>query len=134
MGEAFMAYHPDPLIRDYDDRGMMKWMGFYLSEHTTEMEKEALLRNKVWARKESMNEIQIGTILNEAFQNHQIVTIQLSELNVEGSAFEDIIGSIEGFDENTLYVLNLEDGIQLVPIDSINHIEITEQSKWSCIL
>ncbi|MEE9754809.1 hypothetical protein VL763_14845 [Listeria seeligeri] len=27
MGESFMSYHPDPLIRDYDDRGMAKWMG-----------------------------------------------------------------------------------------------------------
>lgn len=40
MGESFMSYHPDPLIRDYDDRGMAKWMGFYLSEHTAEMDIE----------------------------------------------------------------------------------------------
>ena len=38
MGEPFMSYHSDPLIRDYDDRRMAKWMGFYLSEHTAEME------------------------------------------------------------------------------------------------
>lgn len=133
MGEAFMAYHSDPLIRDYDDRGMIKWMGFYLSEHTAEMEKEAIVRNKVWVRKESMSDIEIGNTLNKAFQDSQAVTIQLSELDGEGSAFEDIVGSIEGFDENTLYISNLENGIQLVPMDSINHIEITEQSKWSCL-
>lgn len=43
MGEAFMAYHTDPFVRNYDDRGMAKWMGFYLSEHTSEMEKTTLL-------------------------------------------------------------------------------------------
>lgn len=28
---------------DYYDRGMMKWAGFYLSDHTTELKKEQTL-------------------------------------------------------------------------------------------
>lgn len=31
------TYHPSKAIREYQDRGMMKWQGFYLSEHTTAM-------------------------------------------------------------------------------------------------
>ncbi|MBR6894962.1 conserved hypothetical protein [Lactococcus piscium] len=27
-------------IRNYHDRSMMKWQGFFLSEHTTEMKKD----------------------------------------------------------------------------------------------
>ena len=27
-------------IRQYQDRGMMKWQGFFLSEHTTEIKKD----------------------------------------------------------------------------------------------
>ena len=29
------SYLPFQAARDYQDRGMMKWMGFFLSEHTT---------------------------------------------------------------------------------------------------
>lgn len=133
MGEAFMTYHPDPYVRGYDDRGMAKWMGFYLSEHTSEMEKDNTVRNKVWHRKESMSDFEIGAILDTAFKNHSQVVIQTAELNDEGSAFEDVVGVVEGHNGNTLYVSNDDLGVQLIAIDSINNVQIEEQEKWSCI-
>lgn len=33
------SYLPYQSARDYQDRGMAKWMGFYLSEHTTALSK-----------------------------------------------------------------------------------------------
>lgn len=33
------SYHSSKEIREYQDRGMMKWQGFYLSEHTSAMKK-----------------------------------------------------------------------------------------------
>lgn len=133
MGEAFMSYHPDPYVRGYDDRGMAKWMGFYLSEHTTEMEKDNTMRNKVWFRKEQMTEFEIGEILENAFKNHSQVIIQTAELNNEGTAFEDILGVVEGFNGNTLYISDVDTGIKFVSIDSINNIQLAMESKWSCI-
>ncbi|MGT2801979.1 hypothetical protein SAMN02910293_01335 [Streptococcus henryi] len=38
------TYLPYQSARDYRDRGMMKWMGFYLSEHTTSLTED---RNKI---------------------------------------------------------------------------------------
>lgn len=133
MGEAFMAYHPDPYVRGYDDRGMAKWMGFYLSEHTSEMEKDNTVRTKVWLRKEPMSDYEIGEVLDVAFKTHSKVIIQTAELNDEGTAFEDIIGVVEGHDGNTLYVSDVDFGVQLVAIDSINNIKIADCMKWSCI-
>lgn len=133
MGEAFMAYHPDPYVRGYDDRGMAKWMGFYLSEHTSEMEKDNAVRNKVWLRKEPMSDYEIGEVLDVAFKTHSQVIIQTAELNDEGTAFEDILGVVEGHDGNTLYVSDVDFGVQLVAIDSINNIQIANRMKWSCI-
>lgn len=133
MGEAFMAYHPDPYVRGYDDRGMAKWMGFYLSEHTSEMEKDNTARTKVWLRKEPMSDYEIGEVLDVAFKTHSQVIIQTAELNDEGTAFEDIIGVVEGHDGNTLYVSGVDFGVQLVAIDSINNIRIADRMKWSCI-
>lgn len=133
MGEAFMSYHSDPLIRDYDDRGMVKWMGFYLSEHTSEMEKDNTVRTKIWYRKEPMTDFEIGEVLEAAYKDHSAVIIQTAELNGEGTAFEDITGVVEGYNGNTLYVSDAEIGVQLVAIDSINNIQIANQTKWSNI-
>lgn len=131
MGEAFMAYHPDPFVRNYDDRGMAKWMGFYLSEHTSEMEKDNTVRNTVYYRREKMSETEISNILDTAYRYHYSVIIQMNTLNTEGYAFEDVTGVVEGFNENKLYLSNVETGVQIVSIDSINHIAFSTQEKWS---
>lgn len=34
------SYLPFQSAREYQDRGMMKWMGFFLSEHTTSLDEE----------------------------------------------------------------------------------------------
>ena len=34
------SYLPFQSARDHQDRGMMKWMGFFLSEHTTLLDEE----------------------------------------------------------------------------------------------
>ena len=133
MGEVFMTYHPDPLIRNYDDRGMAKWIGFYLSEHTSEMEKDKGARNKVWDRKEPMTELEIGEVIDKAYGKHSTVIIQTSELDLEGYAFEDIIGSIEAIQDNNLYVQSAEYGLRLISIDSINNIQFDQQLKLSAI-
>ncbi|WP_438732339.1 hypothetical protein [Enterococcus sp. AZ128] len=130
MGEAFMAYHPDPFVRNYDDRGMAKWMGFYLSEHTSEMEKDNTIRNTIYYRREKMSEIEISRILDTAYRYRYSVIIQLSELNSEGFAFEDVTGVVEGYNGNKLY-LSVETGIQIVSIDSINNISLSSSEKWS---
>ena len=36
------SYLPFQAARDYQDRGMMKWMGFFLSEHNTSLEDDRL--------------------------------------------------------------------------------------------
>lgn len=38
------SYLPFQAARDYQDRGMMKWMGFFLSEHTTSLDND---RNRI---------------------------------------------------------------------------------------
>lgn len=131
MGEAFMAYHPDPFVRNYDDRGMAKWMGFYLSEHTSEMEKDNTIRNTIYYRREKMSEIEISSILDTAYRYRYSVIIQLDALNTEGFAFEDVTGVVEGFNGNKLYLSDVETGIQIVSINSINHIALSTTEKWS---
>lgn len=134
MGEAFMSYHPDPIVREYEDRGMAKWMGFYLSEHTAEMEKDTSNRNTIWQIREAMAPEEIFTLLNEAFKNKKIVNIQLAELDEEGKAYRDRIGRIEGYQGNNLYLQDENGNLEMIPMDSISNVFIVETNKWSQIL
>lgn len=41
MTQVDRQYSQFEEVRNYQDRGMMKWTGFFLSEHTSEMKKES---------------------------------------------------------------------------------------------
>jgi hypothetical protein len=47
----------------YQDRGMMKWIGFYLSDHTAVLNKESKVRNHINIEKEQMSLEEIGETL-----------------------------------------------------------------------
>ncbi|WP_265456766.1 hypothetical protein [Enterococcus sp. HY326] len=131
MGEAFMSYHQDPWIREYQDRGMAKWLGFYLSEHTAEMGKEKQTRETTWQHQQQMTDLEISEVLETAFFDHQLVTLQLSTLDEQGQAFPDLTGTIEGMDETTIFLGSLEGDVQFVQHDSIYHASLISNLKWS---
>ncbi|MDT2643398.1 hypothetical protein P7D52_11440 [Enterococcus dongliensis] len=126
-----MSYHPDPLIRDYEDRGMAKWMGFYLSEHTAEIQAEKKERATLWFRKPKMSEESIAEILEKSYSTRVYVEIQLNELNPEGFAYADIVGIVEGFKDTCIFVSHPTTGLQFIRDNSINHIRVLHSTKWS---
>lgn len=131
MGEPFMSYHPDPYVRNYDDRKMAKWLGFYLSEHTAEMNKEKNQRHEVWQRREPMSEETVGKILNQAYTNQQQVRLQLAYLNAEGQPEADLIGLIAGMDQQTIYLVEEMDRFQAILLEQIQYVELVTKIKWS---
>ncbi|GFH41244.1 hypothetical protein [Pseudolactococcus insecticola] len=40
MADIDRTYSKFQEVREYHDRGMLKWQGFYLSEHTAAMEED----------------------------------------------------------------------------------------------
>lgn len=133
MSEAFMHYHPDPLIRDYQDRGMMKWLGFYLSEHTAEMEKDARQKQTILPRKAPMTEGEIGSILETAFIQQRPVSIQLAFLDEEGQTAADLVGLILGFEDHELFLADTNGEIHLLASHEIHHISLLNPTKWSVV-
>jgi hypothetical protein len=133
MGEQFMHYHPNRLVREYNDRGMAKWLGFYLSEHTAEMKKDTSTRDAKFTRnlKEKMSTTAIDTCLTTAFQTNRVVTIQLAELDLSGLPLADIRGVVTGFNENNLYLSTQTDTLQMIPIEEIHHVVLEPVKKWS---
>lgn len=112
----------------YQDRGTIKWMGMYLSEHTASLQAEKKKLLKVVPVKHRMSSEDIEKVIDTAILRSSLVAIQIEAVDDDGNYSEDIIGELEGYDELGFWV----DG-QLVEYDSIRNIQEYAQLKWSFI-
>ena len=110
---------------DYNDRGRLKWAGFYLSDHTEEIDADNEQRANHNLAKEQMTTEEIAEVLNAAVIKNRSVSIQKEERNAEGYYPEDIVSKILGSDELGIYV-----GKNKVHYDEIRHIEFYQDNKW----
>lgn len=102
----------------YQDRGMLKWQGFYLSDHTAAIKKENA-RTPV-ELKRLMSDNEIRDCLQDAWQNKIKLCIQLNEVNQNKTVMETQ-GYVKGFVEDQIYLLSDSDCI-LVKIESIRNL------------
>ena len=66
----------------YQDRGMKKWAGFFLSDHTAMINKET--RQKSVPDRAEMSREECGKVLGAAFGNQRPVAVQLKEVDENG--------------------------------------------------
>lgn len=118
----------DPYFKQYEDRGMKKWQGFFLSEHTANIAKESERVNRIVPQKRKMTSVEIGQICEFAFNNQRQVTVQLEIRDAEGKYFDDTIGFINGYDE-----LGYMIGDTKVHYDEIRNVELFDFHKWSSL-
>lgn len=86
--------------RDYQDRGMVKWGGFALSDHTEDVNKYTAQRAQRMqqARMPEMSSQAMLPILEHAFANHELVQIQqASKQDQQIPAL--ITGFVQGYTE-----------------------------------
>jgi hypothetical protein len=114
------------ILNKYQDRKLLKWMGFYLSEHTSTIEKEKTERSFVWSQKPQMTTEEIRSLLEQARLTGRTVIVQLEEMNQEGLYPPDVSGPILGYDELGIFI-----GNQKVHYDEIRHVAIDQFKKWS---
>lgn len=112
----------DDFFKNYHDRGMKKWAGFFLSDHTVQINKSNIARNTVYHKKPEMSQYEISKVLLKAFSNHNSVEIQLKNLDEDGKLSADIKGFVEGYDVQTKIIVS---GYP-ISLDSINNIKIQE--------
>lgn len=86
-------YLPYKSARNYVDRGMAKWMGFFISEHTS-----ALLQmgNEIDFSKQ-MDREEIHIILGQVYLNHLEIILYTNE------SHEPFIGKIVDIENWTIY-------------------------------
>lgn len=110
---------------DYIDRGMIKWQGFYLSDHTSALNAEHETNYKVLQREilPQMTVKEITEVINKAIVKDKTVKIQTNKCD-SNSIFEaPIVGKIKGYIENDLYIDDYT-----VEISVIRHVSITNKN------
>lgn len=114
----------EDFFKNYQDRGMKKWAGFYLSDHTAKINKDNALQNQFRHKKRTMSVDEIGEVLFNAFSNHYCVKLQLKERENSGQVKKDIAGFVEGYQENVIFISG-----QKVELDNINHISLLKSDS-----
>lgn len=110
----------------YNDRKMLKWQGFFLSEHN-----EALVSS---SEKGSIGEQQsldgISKRLESSWLNKIPVNIQ-QNIMMNGSYQSPMSGIVMGYHATVVYLLDEEtNGYCGVPLAEIRHVTMTTEKKW----
>lgn len=111
----------------YDDRKMIKWMGFFLSEHNEQLSAEKKKMVTIEAKEEQSIE-EITKILKTMWEKRLVCSIQLNFID-NGSYYPDIVGTIEGFTDE-LIIVETEEGIRSFSESAIRNVQENERIKW----
>lgn len=112
----------------YDDRGMVKWMGWLLSDHSAYLETAADAARRAPV-KPQLTLATINERLQVAWQAVNVVEIQRNVLR--NAHFEPLLrGLIVGFNAGQLY-LQADDGqIQAIATTQIRWVALAPVEKW----
>ena len=111
------SYLPYQSAREFQDRGMAKWAGFFLSEHTTALQTKEINRSQLYVLPLS-EQIQL---LEQAFQQQTPVSIT----TLESNQFATYTGSIHTLSASEV-LLKSEDHYHRFILTSIIFIESEE--------
>lgn len=110
----------------YPDRKMLKWQGFFLSEHQEAFSDEQNEQHFPELGEQSPEEI--GEILEIAWKTKQTVLVQCKERTIDGE-LTSILATVEGFSENVVFLLE-KARIHTVMIDQLQAVELIEETRW----
>ena len=108
--EDYRQVAKDYFEKYYVDRGMVKWNGYYLSDHTESAGKhsaeEAHKRNQVAMPEMTLEEV--TAIIFKAYAQNIEIRIQERRKSKEGFNSGIVTGKVKGFDESLIYIGNYE--------------------------
>lgn len=114
----------DKFLRDFKDRGMVRWFGFYLSDHTAAIHQRKKEEDELFSHHnhEQMNLSEMTNTISQALIHQQKILVERDLTEVKNHEFVDtppIIGYIEGWTELGLVIDQQE-----IPYDEIKYVEI----------
>ena len=117
-----------PEIYGYKDRGILKWQGMMLSDHTDAM-KNMKDEFEIIEAKEEMSEEEISQVLHEAYTMDFPIAIQANVIR-NGSYYKDVECKITGYGNGRIS-LNVIDGRKTsCTIEQIRNVEYLSPLDW----
>lgn len=115
------SYLPFQAARDYQDRGMMKWMGFFLSEHTTSLDDD---RNRIDMTSD-LTDMEKLVLIGQLYASQLQGRFVMKGKNVRNTYFGRVIKI-----SSKEITIKTADKYQLLQIKDILSINITEETDF----
>lgn len=114
----------------YKDRGILKWQGLILSDHTDALKREKLNERLSEVKpKEEMTEEDISKFLFNAYKAYYPIVVQANVIN-NGNYYRDLECKVLGYDDNQIYLL-LKDGRTVnCALEQIRNVEYMNSLDW----
>lgn len=112
------SYLPFQSARDYQDPGMQKWMGFFLSEHTTSLSAE---KNRVDLSTD-LNPVEKLLLLSQLYVGRLKGSFVVKENNRKST----IIGEVRELSPQEISV-RTDEGYRLIRVDDILTIQLCQE-------
>ena len=112
------SYLPFQSARDYQDPGMQKWMGFFLSEHTSSLDAE---KNRVDLSTD-LNPVEKLLLLSQLYINRLKGSFVVKENNRKST----IIGEVRELSPQEVSV-KTDEGYRLLRVDDILAIQLCQE-------
>ncbi|MDV0432026.1 hypothetical protein RXV91_14225 [Lactiplantibacillus sp. DA1] len=109
---------------DYHNRGMVKWQGFYLSDHTAALDKLKTKNAISYPAKNPQSLSEISSILTIAHFKNQTVSLQLNTVDQNNQHLPTITTRILGYNAATVIISDR----QFINMNNIRHVELTKNS------
>ena len=112
------SYLPFQSARDYQDPGMQKWMGFFLSEHTSSLSAE---KNRVDLSTD-LNSAEKLLLLSQLYVGRLKGSFVVKEKNHKGT----ILGEVRELSPQEISV-RTDEGYRLIRVDDILTIQLCQE-------
>ena len=112
------SYLPFQSARDYQDPGMQKWMGFFLSEHTSSLSEE---KNRVDLSTD-LNSVEKLLLLSQLYVGRLKGSFMVKEKNHKST----ILGEVRELSPQEISVRTDED-YRLIRVDDILTIQLCQE-------
>ena len=112
------SYLPFQSARDYQDPGMQKWMGFFLSEHTSSLSEE---KNRV-DLSTNLNSVEKLLLLSQLYVGRLKGSFMVKEKNHKST----ILGEVRELSPQEISV-RTDEGYRLIRVDDILTIQLCQE-------
>ena len=112
------SYLPFQSARDYQDPGMQKWMGFFLSEHTSSLSEE---KNRVDVST-NLNPVEKLLLLSQLYVGRLKGSFVVKEKNHKST----ILGEVRELSPQEISI-RTDEGYRLIRVDDILTIQLCQE-------